>query len=288
MSRAKEPSLDSDSSEAPALAEHEQKKAEEEESLNANVTYEVIRREGVQELERSSSALAWSGLAAGLSMGFSFLATGVLHSHLPDAAWRPLVTSAGYTVGFLIVILASQQLFTENTLKAIVPLLAHPGVKMLGNVARLWAVVLLANLVGGLLFAWVLNGTELVSPEVRRSLLETGRKAVEHGFWTSVVKAIFAGWLVALMVWMLPAAQTAHVAVIVVMSYLIALAEFLHIIAGASEVFYLAFSGELAWGATVTRFLAPVLLGNVIGGVTLVSALNHAQVVSGEAGGESG
>ena len=282
MSRASEPSLNSESSGAPALAEHERKKAEDEESLNANVTYEVIRREGVQELERSSSALAWSGLAAGLSMGFSFLAVGVLHSHLPDAPWRPLVTSAGYTVGFVIVILASQQLFTENTLKAIVPLLAHPGAKMLANVARLWGVVLLANLVGGLLFAWVLSGTELVSPEVRRSLLETGRKAVEHGFWTSVVKAIFAGWLVALMVWMLPAAQTAHVSVIVVMSYLISVGEFLHIIAGASEVFYLAFSGELGWGATVTRFLGPVLLGNVIGGVMLVSALNHAQVVSGE------
>src|SRR5688500_6651396 len=100
MSTSTEPSRDAESSTAPALSGDERRKAADEESLNANVTYEVIRREGVQELERSTSALACSGLAAGLSMGFSFLAVGVLHSHLPEAGWRPLVTSVGYTFGF--------------------------------------------------------------------------------------------------------------------------------------------------------------------------------------------
>ena len=282
MSERDDASRDPDSSGAPPLEAHERKKADEEESLNADITYEVIRREGVQELERSVSALGWSGLAAGLSMGFSFVAMAVLHARLPDAPWRPLVASLGYTVGFLIVIVASQQLFTENTLKAILPLLAHPGRSMLGKVARLWVVVLLANLVGSLLFAWVLASTDLFSPEVRQAMLETARKAVEHDFWTSVLKAVFAGWLIALMVWMLPAAETAHLLVIAVMSYLVSAGEFLHVIAGATEVFFLAFGGNLGWGETMTRFLFPVLLGNVVGGVTLVSALNHAQVVAGE------
>jgi formate-nitrite transporter family protein len=277
--------LEADSSPAPALSGHERKKADDEESLNADITYEVIRREGVKELERSTAALAWSGLAAGLSMGFSFVAIGILHSRLPDAPWRPLVVSLGYTLGFLIVVLASQQLFTENTLKAIVPLLAHPGGKMLANVARLWSVVFLANMVGALIFAAVLATTDLFPAEVHRSFLETGRKAVEHGFPTAVLKAVFAGWLIAIMVWMLPAAESSHVLVVLIMSYLVSLGEFLHIIAGATEVFYLAFIGELGWGGTVTRFIAPVLLGNVIGGVMLVSALNHAQVVAGEEGG---
>jgi formate/nitrite transporter FocA (FNT family) len=278
---------DAGSSAAPDLERGELEKAEQEESLNADVTYEVIRREGVQELERPTSALAWSGLAAGLAMGLSFITVAILSAKLPDEPWRPLVSSFGYPVGFLIVILASQQLFTENTLKAIVPLLAHPGAGMLANVARLWSVVFLANLVGALLFAWMIGAAELFPPEVRAALVETARKAVEHGFVTTLVKAVFAGWLVAILVWMLPAAQTSQVLVILIVGWLIAAGEFLHVVAGASEVFYLAMHGELAWGATVTRFLAPVLLGNVIGGVTIVSAINHAQVVAGGGTGES-
>src|SRR5690242_9379179 len=100
-----------------------QQKAREEESLDAAATHEVVRREAQKELDRAAPALAWSGLAAGLGMGFSMVAEGVLRSALPDEPWRPLIAKIGYSVGFLIVILGSQKLFTENTLEPMVPLL---------------------------------------------------------------------------------------------------------------------------------------------------------------------
>jgi formate/nitrite transporter FocA (FNT family) len=87
------------------------------------VVYETIRREGEEELHRKVSSLWWSGLAAGLSMGFSFIAEGLLMAHLPDTPWRLLVSGAGYSVGFLIVVLGRQQLFTENTLTVFLPVL---------------------------------------------------------------------------------------------------------------------------------------------------------------------
>src|SRR5688500_5909743 len=118
---------------AAELDEDERKNAQEEQSLDAKTTHEVIRLEGERELGRSTGALAWSGLAAGLAMGFSLVAQGVLHHGLPDAPWRPLVSSLGYSVGFLIVILGSQQLFTENTLRVIVPLMAHRDRRAFGN-----------------------------------------------------------------------------------------------------------------------------------------------------------
>ncbi|MFL5380916.1 MAG: formate/nitrite transporter family protein [Longimicrobiaceae bacterium] len=271
---------------APDLSAHEEKKADEEQSLSADTTHEVIRREGEEELKRSTAALAWSGLAAGLAMGFSMVAEGLLKAHLPEAAWTPLVAKLGYSFGFLIVILGSQQLFTENTLTAIVPLMANPKREMFANVARLWAVVLAMNLLGALLFALVVANTRLFTPEVQDAFVEIGRKAVENGFWLTVLKGVFAGWLIALLVWMLPAAETSHVTVIILMTWLVGVGEFSHIIAGAGEVFHLAASGGLGWGETVTRFIAPTLLGNVIGGVTLTSAVNHAQVTAG--GGKSG
>src|SRR5215213_8583656 len=84
-------------------AEH--KDAQRLSAPGGKVVYKAILKEGEEELARSSSALFWSGLAAGLSMGFSMIAEGLLHAYLPDTYWRPLVAKFGYSAGFLIVIL---------------------------------------------------------------------------------------------------------------------------------------------------------------------------------------
>src|SRR3954451_25035553 len=101
----------------------EESEAEELRSPGGAVIYRAVLKEGMEELERPSSALFWSGLAAGLSMGASLIAEGLLSSHLPDSEWKPLVTKLGYSVGFIVVILGRQQLFTENTLTPILPLM---------------------------------------------------------------------------------------------------------------------------------------------------------------------
>ena len=260
----------------------EEKKIQEAKSLDAKTTYEVIRREGLHELERSTSALGWSGLAAGLSMGFSFLVEGVLQSHLPDAAWRPLISTFGYTTGFVIVILGSQQLFTENTLTPIVPLLSHKTAERFRNVMRLWGAVLVTNLIGALLFALVLAKLQVVGPDVHGALAEIAGRAMRSGFWVTMLHAVYAGWLIALMVWMLPAAKPQELLVVVFISYLVGLGGFAHVIAGATEVFYAGFRGLAGWGAVLFGYLLPTLIGNVFGGVTIVAALNHAQATSGE------
>lgn len=266
---------------APELDEDERKNAQEEQSLDARTTHEVIRLEGEREMERSNAALAWSGLAAGLAMGFSLVAQGVLHHALPDAPWRPLVVSLGYSVGFLIVILGSQQLFTENTLRVVVPLLSRRDGGTLGNVARLWAVVLAANLVGAAVFALVAARTEMFSAETRHAFTELSRKAMEPDFGLTLLRGIFAGWLIALLVWMMPAARTAHLWVIVIVTWLVGAAHLSHVVAGSVEAFYLAALGEQGWGQALGGYALPSLIGNVLGGTGLVAALNHAQAGTG-------
>ncbi|MDB4886970.1 MAG: transporter [Gemmatimonadetes bacterium] len=262
--------------------EHREEQAWEAQSLDAQTTYEVIRREGVRELDRTTAALFWSGLAAGLSMGFSFLGEALLHAHLPDARWRPLVATLGYSTGFLIVILGSQQLFTENTLTPIIPLLSRRTLDCLRNVLRLWGAVLVANLLGALLFGFVLARFAVVSPETYPALSELAGKAMSHDFATTLLHGVYAGWLIALLVWMLPGAESGKLAVIVIMTYFVGLGGFAHIIAGASEVFYAVFRGEASWGRAIGGFIVPALLGNVLGGLTMVASLNHAQATSGE------
>ena len=263
------------------LEEYEIEKAEEEQSLDAAITHEVIRREGEKELERSLSGLAWSGLAAGLSMGFSFVAEALLRSHLPDAKWRPLVAKLGYPVGFLIVSLASQELFTENTLRPIVPLMTKRTGELLRRVGWVWLVVLLTNLLGAFLFALVIGRSEAFRPDVRQAFESIAREAMEGGWWTIVLRGLFAGWLIALMVWMIPAAEASHVLVIFVMTWIVGVAGMAHIIAGSTEVLYLVATGAIGFVTYLADYMIPTLIGNTLGGVSLVAALNHAQVASG-------
>ena len=101
------------------LVSRDRKEARRRTAPKAAVVYEAIRREGEFELDREMSALVWSGFAAGLSMGFSFLMEALLTYYLPQEKWVPLLSKFGYSIGFLIVVLGRQQLFTENTLTSL-------------------------------------------------------------------------------------------------------------------------------------------------------------------------
>jgi len=247
----------------------------------AAVIFETVRREGDGELQRPVLSLAFSGLAAGLSMGTSLAGEGLIRSMLPDEKWRPLATSAGYTLGFLIVVLGRQQLFTENTVTAILPLLdAREKLTMLRKVARLWAVVLFSNIVGAALFAYAAAHTPIFSADVRQAFLAIGREASAPGFGEIVVRGIVAGWLIALMVWLLPGAEQTRLFVILIVTYVVGLGAFSHIIAGSVEVLYVVASGGLTWAQYLGGYLLPVFIGNVIGGVSLVALLNYGQVMA--------
>src|ERR1700722_17244659 len=138
-------------SNSPHLDHGEQEQAAQHASPRALVIHEVVREEGEAAMERTAGALIMSALAAGLSMGFSFLAQAVIESSLPSTPWRPLATAFGYTVGFVIVILGKQQLFTESTLSAVLPVLTRRDLNTLLKTARLWGLVLFANIGGTLI-----------------------------------------------------------------------------------------------------------------------------------------
>lgn len=264
----------------PELGEREREEAMRRSTITALIVHEAVREEGERELERHPITLAWSGLAAGLSMGFSMVGQGVLLAHLPDTSWRPLIVSFGYTFGFLIVVLGRQQLFTENTLTAILPLLAHPNRRTLLRVAQLWGIVLAMNLLGALIFASVAAHTSIFPPEIRAAFAKIGHDAMRGDFGTILLRAIFAGWLIALMVWLQPAADTARLQVIILITYLVGIGAFAHIIASSVEVMYLASTGAISWLTYLVGFMTPTLIGNIIGGVVLVAVLNYAQVAT--------
>lgn len=280
MNKPEEIKQAEDEENKPKLTREEKKQVEERSTPRAAVVYEAIREEGEFEMHRTTSALAWSGLAAGLSMGFSMVAEGLLRNHLPDTDWRPLISKFGYSAGFLIVILGRQQLFTENTLTVILPLLLRRNLETLKCVIRLWTIVFLTNIIGAFIFSWVVSNTNIFEPEVLQTFTEIGREAMQ-GEWTTIfVRAIFAGWLIALMVWLLPAAESARVWIIIIMTYLVALGGFSHIIAGSVETSFAVINSDATWSQYFLEWMFPTVLGNILGGVSLVAVLAHAQVVN--------
>src|SRR3546814_2944347 len=126
-------------------------------------------------------------------MGFSMLVPALLQAHLPVApAWR-LVVAAGYTVGFLIVILARQQLFTENTTTAVLPLMTKPGLRQLLRLLRLWGIVLLGNIVGGAVFAFAVVHMPIVDAATAAALREVATEMLRQAPWVLFCQGIEIG-----------------------------------------------------------------------------------------------
>jgi formate/nitrite transporter FocA (FNT family) len=263
---------------SPLLHGAEKDQAEDHAPLPRLVIHEIVRAEGEAELKKAIPVLFWSGLAAGLSMGFSYVAQALLQADLPPGPGQHALASAGYAVGFAIVILGRQQLFTESTLTAVLPALHDRDPRTWVSTVRLWAVVLLANLLGTWLFAAVLAFGQPLPEDAGPALVRLADEATAHPFWNTFLRSILAGWLIALMVWLLPSARTARILIIALLTWLVAFARLSHVIAGSTEVAYAVLIGRNDLGAYAMTFLLPTLLGNTIGGVCLVALLNHAPV----------
>ncbi len=246
--------------------------------LSSKLIYEVIRRDGEEELERPTRSLIWSGVAAGILISFSVLGEAIFRTYLPDAPWRFLVENLGYSFGFLLVILGRMQLFTENTITTILPLVAERSGRCVVAVARLWGIVLTANIVGAFIAAAFMTQTSGIAPDLLATINELSHHATGFSASEGFLRAIPAGILVASIVWMMPGQNGGEVVLIVIFTWLIAAGDFTHIIAGSVEMWVLILQGELMAQPAVFGFFLPVLAGNIFGGTLVFALLAWGQV----------
>lgn len=256
----------------------DQQDVQERSSPPALIIYEVVRRAGEEEMERPNASLWWSGFAGGVSISFSILAQAVLDLRLPESPWKPLLVALGYPVGFLMVILGRQQLFTESTISLVLPVMAKPTARNFATLGRVWTIILLANLAGTLGAALFCSFSPVLTPEVLEAFRSLSWGAMDKPATKMFFEAITAGFLMAAMVWLLPNAEGAKFHVIVLITYLIAMAGSAHIVAGSMEAFLLALAGDMGLGRLVGGFMIPALAGNIIGGTFLFALLSYAQV----------
>jgi len=246
--------------------------------LNSPQIFEVIRLEGVDELARPARSLFWSGIAAGLALSLSIYCKGFFYGALEGSELQEVLSNLGYTVGFLIVALGRLQLFTENTITVVLPLLSDFRREKLTQTARLWGIVFLANMIGSFLSAWgVLEGNMFPSGTTENFLL-VSRELVDLSAKDAFMLAIPAGFLIAAMVWLMPTAQSSGFWVVLFLTYMISLGGMTHVVAGSTEYFLLSLNGELSWTRSLFGGILPTLVGNILGGTGLFALISYGQV----------
>lgn len=264
------------------LTRRERRRVSAHSRLSALTVFSIIRGEGEEELRRPASSLWWSGIAAGIGISTSVFAQALLYAALEGSPNRWLISSLGYAVGFVLVILSRLQLFTENTLSVVLPMLSEPSWAKLGQSARLWAIVLTANFIGTFLTAlFVLTLSAGADGQLSgnvRAMLEVADHAAQAQGWTALAKGIPAGFFIAALVWMLPSSKGFEVWVVVLFTSLIAAGGFTHVIAGSTEMFMLVINGQMGVAQAFIGYLIPTFLGNVIGGTGLFAMLAYGQI----------
>ncbi|TPT58313.1 formate/nitrite transporter family protein [Acinetobacter baumannii] len=260
------------------LSWREKMAVEEHEKLSPRLVYEIIRRDGAEELDRPTAALIFSGIAAGLVISFSFVFKAIIASYIPtDAIWTDLITNFGYTIGFLIAILGHMQLFTENTITTVVPLFKPFTLDKLRAVGRLWGIVILCNIIGTGLASLFFLTTDLFTPNIDKALDELAHHVASFSATQNLLKGVMSGLLIAALVWMLPSVSNKFL-VIFFMTYLIGLGDFTHVVVGSMEMSYLVWQGEASLGEYMFNFLIPTTIGNIIGGTGVFTLLIYGQV----------
>lgn len=263
------------------LSEGEQETLNQLAAPRSLVIHEVVRRQGDEELDRPPWSLFWSGIAGGITIMVSVVAEGALRQKLPaDLAGRQVIADLGYSLGFVMVILGRMQLFTEQTIVTVLPIMAAPSRRKLFVTARLWAIVLLANMLGTCVAAVIDVKLHLVGRNLLAAMLEVSAAALDKAPLDTLLQAVPAGFLIASVAWIRAGITNGEFWIVLALTYAIALGGFTHVVAGSAETFLLLFAGQIGVGHALGGIIAPALIGNIIGGTGLFALLAHAQVRS--------
>lgn len=246
--------------------------------LDSLAVYRVISQEGLNELARPNQSIFWSSIAAGLAIAFSVIIEAALRAHLPDAPYRHLIESLGYTSGFVIVILCRLQLFTENTITPVLPVLKRRDRTIFMKTLRLWGVCFSGNMIGTFAIAAALFYLPVIDEDTKLAVTSLADHVAAISTSDSLARGIPAGFLIAALVWMLPSSKGSEFLVIVFMTYLIAIGDFTHVIAGSVELFYVGFGDMSRFPDLLVGNLLPTLIGNIVGGTGLFALIAWAQV----------
>jgi formate-nitrite transporter family protein len=245
--------------------------------LTANEIFEAAVKNARSELRRSGRKLAFSGVAGGITMGLTGMGVSAVRALRGNAGGHDLAPYLMYPIGFVAVIIGRAQLFTENTLYPVILVLDER--RHFLSTLRLWAIVFCSNIAGAFLFALLVTKSSALRPDLLNALVQLGTEVcsgtVAHIFWSGVI----GGWLIALVAWIVTASHwtIGQMAIIYLLTFAVGAGGFAHCIASSCEILASVIMGTVPAGRYLS-WLGAATLGNICGGVFIVSLLNYGQV----------
>ncbi|MCU4674302.1 formate/nitrite transporter family protein [Catenovulum sp. 2E275] len=234
--------------------------------------------EGELQHARPYLSLLLSSVAAGMIICFTVMLVGIMASLTGDlSGFNKIFVALVYPLGFILVILSRSQLFTEHTATAFYPVL--DGKNSYLSMFRLWGVVILGNLLGGVLSASMLAMAEPVI-HAKDGYAIIAEHIVQFPFATLIISAILAGWLMALGAWLTLSTHStsSQILCIYIVTFAIGLGGLHHSIAGTVELIVAYLTTEQFELLGIIRTIGIMLIGNAIGGSIFVALLNYSHI----------
>jgi formate/nitrite transporter FocA (FNT family) len=244
---------------------------------SAQEILEQVIENGHEELNRSTRALAFSGVAGGMTMGLTGLGVAIAQSALGEGQWQDFIAHMLYPLGFVAVIIGRAQLFTENTLYPVIIVLDER--RRVRDMLRLWGAVFFSNVLGALLFAFLAVRTPSLMPGYKEALIKLGLAALGNTTAFIFFSGVIGGWIIALVAWIVSASHwtIGQVVIVWMLTFVVGIGHFAHCIATSGEILA-AVCGGNAPVLSYLHWLLFATLGNIVGGVGIVSLLNYGQV----------
>lgn len=259
---------------------NEHKADDEREEEPKKPSEQIMRhemREALAAFDRSSSRLFFSGMSAGLEIGFSLFLMAAMRTLIQDTLPPSIVTivvANMYSFGFILVILGRSELFTEQTSLAVLPVLNRQA--SVPGLLRLWGIVYIANILGAAvsaaLFSYTGPALGAIDPDV---LTEMAQHVVEHPPFVMICSGILAGWLMGLLSWLVAAGRdtTSQILIVWMVTTVIGIGQLHHSIVGSVEVLAGVYTSSAITPADFGYFLLWTTLGNAIGGPLFLALL---------------
>ena len=242
--------------------------------------------EGLAELERPSDGLFLSALTAGFELGTGLFFMAIVWTFTTGVYAEPtreFVVALAYASGYVFVVLGRTELFTEHTTLAVLPVL--DGRASFGELGRLWGLVYLGNIVATTVFAAVAVALGPALGVVKPAAFAGIAKLVTaHSPAVLFAGAVFVGWLMGLLAWLVEGAENdgARAFVVILITFGIGIAHLPHPIAGNLKALMGLFAGTGVSLAFYGTFLVTTLCGSAVGGAVFVALLKYGHVVRGQ------
>ncbi len=255
-------------------------------------TFQVAIHRGIQRISRPSLEMLVAGLIAGMNVVFGALAAAAVAGAViasfgeSHTVFAEVAGAVVFPIGFILVVIGRSELFTENFLVPTTAVIAKKSSIL--SLFKLWTLTLIGNLIGAIIIAKMLSLEfyhGVPSIDTVKHIQQVAEFLILERDWDATfISAIFAGWLITLMTWLLLTTDNtlSKISIIWCIGFMIMLNKFNHVIVNAAEILMAIFSGNanITYSIWLQNNFVPTILGNIIGGLVFVTLLEYIKVIN--------